>query len=92
MLSIFSQYTKNPKVGPNWHAKRGPFGISQYPFCRKTSKNEEGTLLGIFCEKKSQPETLKGGPFSLARYGMLRGKKEKLFWFSSLGQIVELEL
>ena len=31
---------------------------------------------------------MKGGPFGLARYGMLREKQEKLFWFSSLGQIV----
>ena len=27
-------------------------------------------------------------PYSLARYCMLRGKKEKPFWFSSLGQQV----
>ena len=31
----------------------------------------------------------KGGPFGLARYGMLRGKTGKIFWFSSLDQIVQ---
>ena len=37
------------------------------------------------CRKK-----LKGGPFSLARYGMLRGKTgKKTFWFSSLDHIVQ---
>ena len=33
----------------------------------------------------------KGGPFSLARYCMLREKKEKLFCFSSLGQMVQFD-
>ena len=32
---------------------------------------------------------MKGGPFSLARYCMLRGKKEKPFWFSFPGQQVK---
>ena len=30
------------------------------------------------------PKKLKGGPFSLVRYCMIRGKKGKPFWFSSL--------
>ena len=34
------------------------------------------------------PKTMEGGPFGLAGYGMLRGKQEKPFWFSSLDQIV----
>ena len=33
----------------------------------------------------------KWGPFSLARYCMLRGKQEKPFWFSSLGQMVQFD-
>ena len=37
-------------------------------------------------------EKLRGGPFSLARYCMLRGKKEKPFWFSSLGQRVQFKI
>ena len=32
---------------------------------------------------------MEGGPFGLAGYGMLRGKQEKPFWFSSLDQIVQ---
>ena len=32
---------------------------------------------------------MKGGPFGLARYNMLRGKTGKTFWFTSLGQIVQ---
>ena len=31
------------------------------------------------------------GPFSFARYCVLRGKKEKPFWFSSLGQMVQID-
>ena len=51
-----------------------------------------GDLLGIFFEKKSHnAEKTEGGPFSLSRYGMLRGKRGKPFWFSSLGQIFQFE-
>ena len=38
------------------------------------------------CRKK-----LERGPFSLARYCMLRGKKEQPFWFSSLGQMLQFD-
>ena len=72
--------------------KGDPLGGFQHPFCRKTSKIEGGTLWGkfFFPEKKSQcRKKLKGGPFGLARYGMLRGKTGKTFWFSSLSQIVQ---
>ena len=37
------------------------------------------------------PKKLKGGPFSPARYCIFRGKKEKLFWFSSLCQMLEFD-
>ena len=37
------------------------------------------------------PKKLKGGPFSLTRYCMLREKKENPFWFSSLGQMVQFD-
>ena len=45
--------------------------------------------MGENCFRKSlaMPKKLKGGPFSLDRYCILRGK---LFWFSSLGQQVQL--
>ena len=61
--------------------ERGPFGIFQHPFCRKTSKKMQG---GPFGEKKfpkkkclAVPKKMKGGLFGLARYGMLRGKTGK---------------
>ena len=39
-----------------------------------------GTLWGFFFRKKSRSaKKLKGGPFGLARYGMLRGKTGKTF-------------
>ena len=44
-------------------------------------KNIEGKNWKIFFDKKvaQYRKTLKGGPFSVAQYCMLRGKKEKLF-------------
>ena len=69
-----SQCLKNPKGGH--------FGIFHHPFCRQTSKK----LKEKNSKKKSQRrKKLKGGPFSLARYCMLRGKQEKPFWLSLLG-------
>ena len=45
----------------------------------KLQKNEGGTLWWKKIRKKSRtmPKKLNGGPFSLARYCMIRGKKEK---------------
>ena len=37
------------------------------------------------------PKKLEGGPFGLTQYCMLREKKEKPFWFSSLGQMVQFD-
>ena len=37
------------------------------------------------------PKKLKGEPFGLSRYGMLRGKRGKPFWFSSLGQMIQFD-
>ena len=46
----------------------------------------------FFSKKVSQcQKKLKGGPFSLARYCMLRRKTGKLFWFSSLGDMVQFD-
>ena len=36
------------------------------------------------------PKKLDGGPFSLSPYCMLRRKRGKTFWFSSLGQMIQL--
>ena len=57
----------------------------------KHQKIEAGTVWGkTFFEKKSHnSKKLKRGSFSLSRYFMLRGKREKPFWFSSLGQMIQ---
>ena len=49
------------------------------PFQKKKISREKGLTV---------PKKMEGGPFGLAGYGMLRGKQEKPFWFSSLDQIV----
>ena len=55
----------------------------------QNSKKLKEDSLGENCFRKSlaMPKKLKRGPFSLDRYCMLRGKP---FWFSSLGQQVQL--
>ena len=64
--------------------ERGPFEIFQHLFCRKTPKKLKGALWGFFSRKTSRnAEKMKGGPFKLLRYCMLRGKP---FWFSWLDQ------
>ena len=64
------------------------------PFGVLNIKNVEVGPFGetVFFSKKSlaTPKKLEGGPFSLAQYCMLRGKKEKPFSSSSLGQMVQL--
>ena len=42
-------------------------------------KLKGGSLWGIFFRKVTMPKKMKGGPFSLSRYGMLRGKRGKTF-------------
>ena len=59
--------------------KRKPLGIFKHPFCRKTPKKLFGTFWGFFSKKcRTMPKKIKGGPFSLARYCMLREKKKNL--------------
>ena len=63
--------------------KMGPFGVFNMSVA-KHQKIEEGTLWGIFFEKnvsqcRGAVSELKGGPFSLSRYCMLRGKRGKTF-------------
>ena len=73
---------------------KGPFGILQHPFCRKTPIKEKEDPLGIISFKKMShnAETNSNvGPFGLARYCMLRGKKEKPFRFCSPGQMVQFD-
>ena len=47
-----------------------------------------GDPLGSFFEKNLKAEKLKAGPFSLARYCMLRGKT---FLLSFLGKMVQFD-
>ena len=70
--------------------KGGPLGLFNIHSVAKHPKIE-GDPLGNFFSKRSltMPKKLIGGPFSLSRYGMLRGKQEKRFWFSSLGQMIQ---
>ena len=74
-------------MSKNW--KGGPFGIFQHSFCRNAPKKLKGDTLGkYFPEKNSRDagKKLKG------RYCMIRGKKEKPFWFSCLVQQVQYKI
>ena len=53
----------------------------------KHQKIEGGNI--YFRKKSRSAEKNERGTFGLARYGMLRGKTGKSFWFSSLGQMVQ---
>ena len=71
----------------------GAFGIFQHPFGRKTPKNEGGPVGEQFFGKKcfTMPiKKIERGPFSLSRYCMLQGKKEKLL-ILLLGQMVQFD-
>ena len=85
-LNIFGKKSHNAEKN-----LKGLFVIFQHPFCRKTSKNEGDPLVQKIFTKKSHNAERTGRPFSLARYFMLRTKKEQLFCLSSLGQMVEFD-
>ena len=71
---------------------RGPFGIFQHPFCRKTAEKMKGDPLGKFFPKKSltvPKKTERGDPLVSPGIVCYAGKQEKPFWFSSLGQMVQ---
>ena len=58
----------------------------------KHQKNEEGLLVKKISKKVPQcGKNWIGGPFSLAQYCMFGEEKEKPFWFSSLGQMVQFD-
>ena len=63
--------------------KGGPFGIFQYPFCRKTAKKIEGGPFGeLFFPKKSLavPKKLKGGTlWPRPVWYVTRKKRKNLF-------------
>ena len=58
-----------------------PLGVFNINFVAKHQKIEGGPIAEnfFFRKKVSLPKKLKGGPFDLARYGMLRGKTGKTF-------------
>ena len=64
--------------------KGEPLGFFNIHSVAKLQKNEAGPFGEKFQNKVSQcRKKLRGGPFGLVRFCMLRGK---VFWFSSLGQ------
>ena len=77
---------------PKKTVREDPLGFSNIHSDAKQQKIVRGLFGEIFFRKKkthSAEKKWKGGPFGLARYGMLRGKTVNFFWFSSLGQIVQ---
>ena len=78
---------------PKKTERGGPFGIFQHPFCRKTSKKCRGDPLGknFFFEKKSRSaeKSERGEPLVSPGMVCYAEKQEKLFWFSSLDQMVQ---
>ena len=69
----------------------GPFGYFQHPFLRKTAKKLKGGPFGEkFYEKGlSVPKKIERGPLVSPGMVCYAEKQEKLFWFSSLGQMVQ---
>ena len=60
--------------------KGGPLWIFKQPLLQNIKKLKERPFGENFFQKSlAMPKKLKGGSFSLARYCMLRGKKEKPF-------------
>ena len=74
-------FWKKSLTMPKKTEREEPLGGFDIHFVAKHQKIEGGTLWGnFFSGKKSQcRKKLKGGPFGLTRYGMLRGKTGKTF-------------
>ena len=67
---------------PKKTEREDPLGVFNIHFVTKHQKIKGGTLWGNFFSGKKVSQSrknLKGGPFGLARYGMLRGKTGKPF-------------
>ena len=69
--------------------KGGPFEVFQHPFCRKTTKH----MLGKNFPKKTVSQSVKkierGDSFVSRGMVCYSEKQVKLFWSSSLGQMVQ---
>ena len=80
MSRIRSQYLKNLKIGANWRANKGTLSDCSTSIIAKHHKIEGVPFAEIFYEKSlTMPKKLKGGPFSLTQYCMLRWKTGKTF-------------
>ena len=65
---------------PKKTKRRDPLGFFNIPYVAKYFKKEGSPFGDFFPKKVSQcRKTDRGEPFSLARYGMLRGKRGKTF-------------
>ena len=92
----FTDKLEKPKNGPSgalgpasaspWRAKRGTLPkLSTF-----LSQLKGGPLEKQILEKSlAVPKKLKGGPLVSLGMACYAGKQEKLFWFSSLGQMVQ---
>ena len=72
--------------------KGGPFGIFQHPFCRIHQKIAGGAFGENFFSRKkshSSEKNERGDPLVSPGMVCYAEKQEKLFWFSSLDQIVQ---
>ena len=71
--------------------KGGPFEVFQHPLCCKTSKNAGGPFGEKNFNKKvwQCQKNERGDPLVSPGMVCYAEKQEKLFWFSSLGQIVQ---
>ena len=70
---------------PKKTEREDPLGFFNIHSVAKPQKIDGGPFRGDFFKVAQCRKNLKGGPFGLVRYCMLRGKP---FWFSSLGQQV----
>ena len=84
---FYGIFLKKSLTMPKKTEREDPLGFFNIHSVAKLQKIEEGAFRGkkTFEKSPTVPKNLKGGPFGLVRYCMLRGKP---FWFSSLGQQV----
>ena len=84
---IFSEKTLSEK---NKSHIGDPLGFFNIHSVAKHQKIVVETIWRIFFQKKSHnAEKLKGGPLDSSGMVCYAEKEEKLFWFSSLGQMIQ---
>ena len=91
----YADTTLTPNILAAILQKKGPFRIFQHPLCRKISKNEAGKPFGEKNLKKNltMSKKVKGDHLVLPGIVCYAEKKRRndLFWFSSLGQMLHFE-